>query len=434
MIDLKSTSTPPAPPVAGDPGMRTLLVVDDELAPRMAIRMIFEQEYRVLQAADGFEALDLLEAEKVHVATLDLRMPGMNGIEVLEQIKNRFPEVEVVILTAYESVETAKQALRLGACDYLNKPIGVVALKEAVAKAMQKNAISEQLRGVGSKLDQLQNSISACRLSEEMMRMRGEIYASIIHDLNGPLTVIASFAETITRQLENAQRLGTSDWDNMRERMRRVHRQAGNCVRISRRYLGFLREGGERDNSVSLNQTLADLRDLLPETSHARENELVVQPLTRDVEVLMHGTDLLQVLLNLGINAFQASDLPHRVAITAELVPPPNAPADSRQSDEEKWISKHLDAGQIPMVALKVHDEAGGIAPEVLRTIFASQFTTKPRGTGTGLGLLIVQRLVLEAGGCIHVRTRLGIGTCFTVYLPIRVASGEDVASGAGVD
>lgn len=100
-----------------------ILVIDDEEVVRLSHRRILAGErFNVETVLDGVEGLQLLERHPVDVVLLDLRMPGMDGISVLKTIKEKWPEIEVVVITGYPSIETAKQAIQLGAYDYLAKP------------------------------------------------------------------------------------------------------------------------------------------------------------------------------------------------------------------------------------------------------------------------------------------------------------------------
>ena len=102
-----------------------ILVVDDEEVVRLShIRTLASMHCNVEVVRDGNEALQVMEQRPADVVLLDLRMPGMDGMSVLKMIKQRWPETEVVIITGYPTVETAKEAVRLGAYDYLAKPVG----------------------------------------------------------------------------------------------------------------------------------------------------------------------------------------------------------------------------------------------------------------------------------------------------------------------
>src|SRR5476649_899599 len=126
-----------APPVIiAPPGKKyTLLVVDDEEGPRHSLRMVFRHDFHVHAVDSGEQALAYARAHPVHLAILDIRMAGCSGIEVLRALKEIDPKIEVLMLTAYETLETARQALRLGACDYLSKPFDLSAIRDAVARA-----------------------------------------------------------------------------------------------------------------------------------------------------------------------------------------------------------------------------------------------------------------------------------------------------------
>lgn len=101
-----------------------ILVVDDrEIVRRSHLRVLRQASYNAQAAWDGTEALRAMANEPFDVVMLDLRMPGMDGMEVLKVIKEKWPNAEVVVITGYPSIESAKQALRLGASQYLSKPL-----------------------------------------------------------------------------------------------------------------------------------------------------------------------------------------------------------------------------------------------------------------------------------------------------------------------
>ena len=104
--------------------MPNILIVDDEEVVRRSFSRVLDAAHcRTASAVDGEEALCALARERFDVVLLDLRMPGADGIAMLKAIKARWPESEVVVITGYPSIETAKEAVRLGAFDYLAKPL-----------------------------------------------------------------------------------------------------------------------------------------------------------------------------------------------------------------------------------------------------------------------------------------------------------------------
>jgi len=124
----------------------TVLVVDDDEAVRASYAAILAAGRCDAQMApDGAEALAAMEQHPYDVVLLDLRMPGPDGMSVLKDIKSRWPESEVVVITGYPSLETAKEAVRLGAYDYLSKPVGPGEVMTATQGALRRKQFS--LRG-----------------------------------------------------------------------------------------------------------------------------------------------------------------------------------------------------------------------------------------------------------------------------------------------
>ena len=116
-----------------------ILVVDDEEIVRRAhTRTLAGNRCDVRGVLNGQEALTAMEEQPFDVVLLDLRMPGMDGMTVLKMMKQRWPESEVIIITGYPSVETAKEAIRLGAYDYLAKPVPPTEVIEAANGAMNR--------------------------------------------------------------------------------------------------------------------------------------------------------------------------------------------------------------------------------------------------------------------------------------------------------
>jgi len=397
----------------------TLLIVDDEDGPRQSLRVIFKDEYDLLMAEDGPKAIELAQKHDIDVAVLDIRMAGMSGIEVLERLKYVKPEIEAIMMTAFETTDTIRQALRLRACDYINKPFDIATMRAAVGQAMQRRKLEGEIHSSAEKVQDLLTELQNQRIEEQIAKTRGDIYASIIHDINGPLTVISGFVQVLNQRLGRSSRLELEDLEFIKDRLRIIARQVGNCIEISRRYLGFLRrQSAEPAPTVSVNHLLRDLEQLVRVHPSLLENEFIITPLAGDVAVKINGTDLIQILLNLAVNAFQCAPLPHRVEVTGEVL---HAPLDLQQFKDgphDRLLNIECMDNTAPLVKFSVSDTGPGIPPEVLPKIFQPYFTTKGPRQGTGLGLNIVQRLIKEGHGALHVHTQLNEGTTFTVYLP----------------
>jgi signal transduction histidine kinase len=396
----------------------TLLIVDDEEGPRLSLRVVFKEEFEILLAADGPSAIELAQKNRIDVAILDIRMSGMSGIEVLERLKYVDPGIEVVMMTAFETTDTMRQAMRLRACDYINKPFDLATVRAAVASAMHRRSLQSEIHSNAEKLQDLMGELHNQKILEQMSQTRGEIYASIIHDINGPLTVISGFVQLLNQRIGNSTRLELEDLEFIKERLKTINRQVTNCIAISRRYLGFLRRQSGDTAKASVNDLLADLTHLVNVHPSRAHHQFSVRSLAQDVAVRMNGTDILQVLLNLAINGLQSSPQPHALEIEARLLAQPLDLRDFADGPGSRLLNVEGFENAAPLIGISVRDDGPGIPEEILPKIFEPFFTTKTAQHGTGLGLSIVQRLVKEAKGALHLRTTVGKGTSFTLYLP----------------
>jgi putative two-component system response regulator len=125
---------------------RLILIVDDELGVRESLKMILKPICEVQTAADGKEALQFIQKEKIDLVTLDLKMPGLSGMDVLRQIKKNDPDIEVVIITAYGTVQNTQDAIRYGVGDFLSKPFNVPELIESVNKSLARRSKTLRLK------------------------------------------------------------------------------------------------------------------------------------------------------------------------------------------------------------------------------------------------------------------------------------------------
>ncbi|UCF93979.1 MAG: response regulator [Desulfobacterales bacterium] len=127
--------------------MRMMLVDDEERFLTTTQKLLAKKGYDALTATSGAQALEILESKNVHVVILDVKMPGMDGIATLKEIKRRFPLVEVIMLTGHATVESAIDGLKSGATDYLMKPTGVDELLAKAAEAFEKRQrLEEKIR------------------------------------------------------------------------------------------------------------------------------------------------------------------------------------------------------------------------------------------------------------------------------------------------
>ena len=160
----------------------SIMIVDDEMIIRESFLHWFEKYgHRVDAAASGFEALEKLEKVPFDLLFVDIKMPGMDGIELLEEVKQEYPETIVVIITAYGSIDTAVQAMKLGASDYLLKPFKPEQLSLVMEKIAHQKKLESEYNYLKGRLDEItrfDNIIGQSRKMEDIFRLIPEVAQS----------------------------------------------------------------------------------------------------------------------------------------------------------------------------------------------------------------------------------------------------------------
>jgi len=158
----------------------SLLIIDDDRGPAESLRMVFKDHYEVFTAPGGREALEVLRDRAIDVVTLDLRMPGMSGNEVMEHIKRFDPDIEIIVVTGYASLDSAIRGLRHRVFDYVTKPFDVPQISELVQRAVQHRRETLRARD-----------------------FRDRFLANLSHELRTPLNAIMGFNDMLTDQLSS---------------------------------------------------------------------------------------------------------------------------------------------------------------------------------------------------------------------------------------
>jgi DNA-binding NtrC family response regulator len=126
----------------------SVLIVDDELGPRESLRMILKPLYEVKTASNGQEALQHLQQGKIDLITLDLKMPGLSGMEVLREIRKMKMDVAIIIITAFGTLSNAHEAIRYGAIDFISKPYNATDILSVVRRTVEQRQYNSKMKGL----------------------------------------------------------------------------------------------------------------------------------------------------------------------------------------------------------------------------------------------------------------------------------------------
>src|SRR6185295_2362817 len=151
-----------------------ILIIEDEPGPALALKMILKPYYQVYSAERGEAALEILNSTPIDVITLDLRMPGLSGMPLLSKIKEHDPDIEVIIITGYGSLETAVESINLKVFAYVSKPFDVLEILETTKRALQKRRNLQRLRHI-----------------------KEEFFANLTHEFRTPLSAIMGYSSIL---------------------------------------------------------------------------------------------------------------------------------------------------------------------------------------------------------------------------------------------
>src|SRR5947208_7239082 len=186
-----------------------ILVIDDEIGPRESLRMLLKPDYNV-QTADCVEAgLKLLKEKKPDAIVMDIRMPGMTGIEGLRRIRQIDPHLSVIMLTGFGALETAKEALRLGANDYISKPFDAREMREVIGRNVERTRVQRTSETAAAEIRELNNRLLKELAQKERLASLGQASAEFVHDLGNPLTIVWGYVQLLAKKIER-QEGGTS--------------------------------------------------------------------------------------------------------------------------------------------------------------------------------------------------------------------------------
>jgi two-component system, NtrC family, sensor kinase len=368
---------------------RVLLVDDEDDFRRAILKRLTRRGMEVHEAASGEAALDFLKTTHADVVVLDIKMPGMGGIETLRHIReNGFP-VEVILLTGHYSVQDGVSGIKSGAFDYLTKPVEFDHLASKIRQALEKRLREEEKAREAEFRSRMEHRMT----DAERLAALGTLAAGVAHEINNPLAIIGEAAGWMKLLLRKTDAEGPAIREKLENALSKIEKSVDRARRITHQLLGFARKTDSVVQEVDLRKLMEEVRDLLETEADRREIELVLAiPGEGPHPIWTDPFQMRQVLLNLVSNALQAMGRGGTATLGLE-------PEEAR-------------------VRIRVKDTGPGIPREILGRIFEPFFTTKPPDQGTGLGLSVSRGLVEKLGGTIEVESVIGRGSEFRVTLP----------------
>jgi signal transduction histidine kinase len=365
-----------------------ILIVDDEQDVRDVIAIaLSDMGYEVYTAESGEEALKSFKTVRPPIVLTDIKMPGMDGIELLRRIKQENPDTEVVMATGHGAMDLAIMSLKYAAADFITKPINVDVLEVALKKVQEKILMKEKLKEYTENLERLVREKSEL---QSHLSSLGLMIGSISHGIKGLLTGLDSGMYLLDTGLSkrNQERI-TEGWETVKLMVKRIRKMIEDILFYAK----------ERD----LNWERVDILEF------AREVAAVVEP-----KITSQGIEFEKNFnTNIGNIKIDAGYVHSALINILE-----NA-LDACLKDEAK--TSHKIGFRVKLekdyIHFEISDTGIGMDEEVQNKLFTPLFSSKG-DQGTGLGLFIAHKIVAQHGGVIDVRSTPGQGSLFKVKIP----------------
>jgi signal transduction histidine kinase len=370
-----------------------VLLVDDEPGILKVLGIsLADRGYRVFTAESGEEALRIFNDARPDIVLTDIKMPAMDGIELLKRIKQETPNCEVIMITGHGDMELAIESLKYDASDFITKPIHDDALDVALRRALEKLSYKKKLQEYTENLERLVEEKTRKLVESERLAAVGQTVAGLAHAIKNITAGLTGGAYVLEKGIElNNKTYLAQGWQMIKGNVQKVKGVAGDLLNYAK----------EREPEYQLcdpNQPAREVCDLMSFRASETGVFLKANLAGNLPRMWLDPEGIHRVLLNLVTNAidactdFSCSSKACEVAV--------------RTSKPEGWA-----------VEYEVSDNGCGMNDETKRKVFQTFFSTKG-SKGTGLGLMIAKKIVDEHGGLILYCSKAGEGTTFAVRLP----------------
>lgn len=380
-----------------------ILLVDDDRTTRMMLRRAMNNEgYRVVEASDGLEGLELYKQLKPDMVLLDAKMPGMDGFTCCTQIKAIAggSGIPVLMITSLEDEDSVERAFEAGATDYITKPIHWAVLRRRVQRLLQEKQAEREI-------------LKALVQERELNELRSRIVTMVSHEYRTPLTAILSSAELLECYWHK--------WDEQK-RLKHLERIQVAATHLTQLVADVLSINEVESGQIEFNPAPVNLKNLCQEVIAELRlptgsiHQIKVTHYGDNFEVIIDGRLVQQMLINILSNSIKYSPKGGQVELDLIYYNP------SQTTDERalSLIENDFKNIESPVTIFRVKDQGFGILPHEQSQIFDAFHRGSNVGTiqGTGLGLAIAKKCVELHGGEIAITSEVGIGTTVTVTLP----------------
>lgn len=391
-----------------------ILIVDDDEIVRTGLSQDLSQAgFRTTAVESGREALRVLGSTDVDLVLCDLRLEGIDGMHLLRIINSRYPNLPVVMITGYGSMENAVEALKAGASDYVQKPVEPEELVHRVRRVLDVVQLRQKIQEERTRAEERRREFYDRLMRADRMMSLGLLAQGVAYELNNILGPMVGYLDILLREFQP-----DTEARELMTQMQEATRKAVELIRDLQIIGGM---GGTPEELVDLNNLIrACLESETCEQIRQINPGVQIQVELTSVPVTVRGSAHLldKMLVNLVRNAVESIEGEGKVTISTER----------RRVQQMVGIFEQGEPGEYAVI--KVSDTGPGMTPSQLERVFEPFYSTRnaKKTTARGLGLTLVYRIVKDHGGYIKAESMPGRGTTFEVFFPITAAEPEKAA------
>ena len=284
-----------------------VLVIDDEMGPRESLRMLLKPIYQV-HTADSVEiGLKLLNEKKPDAIVMDIRMPGMTGIEGLRRIRQIDPHLSVIMLTGFGALETAKEALRLGATDYISKPFDAREMREVIGRNVERTRLHRTSESAAAEIKELNNRLLQELAQKERLASLGQASAEFVHDIGNPLTIVWGYVQLLAKKLEESEPTDDPNAVSSNKELEIIEQNVRLCRDLLTMWQSYGSVEATPHNLISISDIVREVAAGVGAMAKETPVELKCDVTEDPCSLMGDAVQITRAIQNVIINAIQAS-------------------------------------------------------------------------------------------------------------------------------
>ena len=350
-----------------------ILIADDEQVIReLLLKFLSKEGYEVEQAMDGYDALDKIKKHNYDMLILDLKMPGINGMEVITKLNELNKDISIIVITGYATLETAKNAIKQGCFEYITKPFNMDDVLATIKRAFTTRQLTQDKKRLEEQL----------KVTERLASL-AEMGAGVAHEVNTVLATIKIFLEMLRAKFSPDQKESRN--------LELIMDEVEVAEKLIDRFINFTKPSAAEFIRTDINQVIRRGLQLFESRLSRNKIKVFQQLYSPNVFIECDPVKMEEVFTNIFLNSI-----------------------DAMASGGELFVKTQVEGQNLQ---IEIRDTGIGIPAGNIEKVYNPFFTTK--ANGTGLGLSIVHRIIQEHKGIIKITSKEKKGTSVRLELPI---------------